>query len=156
MNFTATLLAQILTFGILVWFVQRFLWGPLTALLEERKQKIADGLAMAERGRHEMELAGQRAREILRDAKGTAGEIIEGAQRRAGEIIDEAKETARIEGNRILTSARSDAENEYLQARERMRTQVSSLAIAAAGQILQREVDGAAHQDILDGFSRQL
>ncbi|CAK0742330.1 ATP synthase Fo complex subunit b [Gammaproteobacteria bacterium] len=156
MNFTATLFAQILTFGILVWFVQRFLWGPLTALLEERKQKIAEGLAMAERGRHEKELAEFRARDLLRDAKDAAAEIIESAQRRAGEIVDEAKSTARVEGDRILSSARSDAESEFLQARERLRAQVGSLAVMAAERILQKEIDSAAHREILDGFSRQL
>ncbi|MEI6414553.1 MAG: F0F1 ATP synthase subunit B, partial [Pseudomonadota bacterium] len=109
-----------------------------------------------ERGRHEKELAGHRARDMLREAKDAASDILESAQRRAGEMLDEAKGDARAEGDRILSAARSDAENEYLQARERLREQVSRLAIAAAERILQKEIDGVAHREILDGFSRQL
>ena len=91
MNFTATLLAQILTFAVLVWFVQRFLWGPLTNMLEERKKRIAEGLAAAERGQHEQELGQKRATEIMQHAKSDAAEIVNQAQKRAAEIIDQAK-----------------------------------------------------------------
>ena len=150
MNLTATLIGQMLTFAALVWFVQRFLWGPLTQVMEDRKTRIADGLAAADRGRHEKELAEERAKGILQDARGKAIEIVNQAQRRAGEIVEQAKVAARDEGQRLLTAAEAEIAMESNRAREQLRAQVASLAVAAAEKILQREVDKAAHQQLLD------
>ncbi len=156
MNFTATLITQIITFGVLVWFVQRFLWGPLTNMMEERKKRIADGLAAAERGARDQELAQERAKETLHEAKLQASEIVTQAQKRAAEIVDEAKDDARSEGERILAAARSEVEQEANRAREQLRGQVGSLVIAGAEKILQREIDASVHKDVVDSVAAQL
>ncbi len=141
MNMTATLIGQILTFAALVWFINRFLWGPLTRMMADRSKRIADGLAAAERGQHEQELAEKRAMEVLHGAKGQAAEIISQAQRRAGEIIEEAKNDARGEGERLLQAARAEIDQEVNRAREQLRSQVASLAVAGAERVLAREID---------------
>ena len=156
MNFTATLLAQILTFAVLVWFVQRFLWGPLTNMLEERKKRIAEGLAAAERGQHEQELGQKRATEIMQHAKSDAAEIVNQAQKRAAEIIDQAKQDARSEGQRLIAAAQAEIEQESNRAREQLREKVGELAVAAAEKILQKEINAAAHKNIVDSFARQI
>ena len=156
MNFTATLLAQIITFGVLVWFVQRFLWGPLTNLMEARKKRIADGLAAADRGKHDKELAQQRAKEVLQDAKAQASEIVGQAQKRAAAIVEEAKGDARVEGARLLTAARSEIDQETSRAREQLREHVAMLAVAGAEKILKREIDAAAHKGVVDSLAEQL
>lgn len=156
MNFTATLFAQIITFGVLVWFVQRFLWGPLTNLMEARKKRIADGLAAADRGKHEKELAQQRAKEVLQDAKAQAAEIVSQAQKRAAEVVDDAKQDARAEGERLLVAARSEIGRESSRAREQLREQVAMLAVAGAEKILKREIDATAHKSVVDSIAREL
>ena len=156
MNFTATLIAQIITFGVLVWFVQRFLWGPMTAMMEERKKRIADGLAAADRGKHEQELAQQKAKGVLQDAKVQAAEIVNLAQKRASELVDEAKDDARAEGDRLLTAAKAEIEQETNRAREQLREQVSVLAMSAAEKVLQREIDSSAHADVIDKIAQQI
>lgn len=156
MNFTATLIAQIITFAFLVWFVQRFLWGPMTTMMDERKKRIADGLAAADRGKHEQELAEQKAKGVLQDAKVQAAEIVNLAQRRAVELVDEAKDDARTEGHRLLTAAQSDIEQESNRAREELREQVSSLAMLAAEKVLQREIDASAHADVVDSIAQKI
>lgn len=156
MNFTATLIAQIITFGVLVWFVQRFLWGPLTNLLEERKKKIAEGLAAVDRGKHEQELAKQRAKEILQEAKAKAGEVLNQAQKRAAQIIDEAKQDAQAEGQRLITAAHAEIEQERSRAREQLREQIAVLVVIGAEKILRREVNPSVHRDILDSVVRDL
>jgi F-type H+-transporting ATPase subunit b len=155
-NFTATLIAQIITFGVLVWFVQRFLWGPLTNMMEERKKRIADGLAQAERGKHEKELAEQRAKEFLKEAKVQAAEVVAMAQKRAGDLFEEAKVDARAEGERLLVAARAEIERERNQAREQLREQVAHLALAGAEKILQREINADAHKDIVQSLAQQI
>jgi F-type H+-transporting ATPase subunit b len=155
-NFTATLLAQIITFGVLVWFVQRFLWGPLTSVMEARKKKIADGLAAGERGLREQALAEERAKEVLHEAKAQASDIIQQAQKRAGGIVDEAKQDARAEGERLLTAAKAEIEQEANRAREDLRHQVAQLAVIGAGKVLEREVDAAAHKEVLDRLAANI
>ncbi|MDO7596676.1 MAG: F0F1 ATP synthase subunit B, partial [Pseudomonadota bacterium] len=117
---------------------------------DERKKKIADGLAAAERGKHEQELAEKRAQQVIHEAKEQANEIITQAQRRGNEIVDESKDNARIEGERILVSAKAEIKQEANRARDELRTQVGSVAIAGAAKILSREIDDKAHTDLLE------
>ena len=105
MNITATLIGQIVAFVLLIWFVNRVLWEPMSKMLEDRQKRIADGLAAGEKGHHELELAEKRAVESLREAKAKANEIILQAEKRAGEIVEEARMGARAEGERIIAQA---------------------------------------------------
>ena len=150
MNINATLLGQAITFAILIWFTMKFVWPPLMSAMAERAKTIADGLAAAERGKHDLELAEKRAAEILRLGKEKASEIITASEKRASEIIEEAKTQARTEGDRILVAAKADIDQEVFRAKEQLRTQVTAVALAGAGKILGREIDAKAHNDLLD------
>jgi len=156
MNINLTLIGQSITFVFFVWFCMKFVWPPIMAALDERRKKIADGLAAAERGVHEQELAEKRATEVLHEAKLQAQEIIGQSQKRASEIVDESKQQAREEGERLLTAARAEIEQEVNRAREELRGQVASLAIAGASKVLRREVDAAANEDLLKDLVSQL
>jgi F-type H+-transporting ATPase subunit b len=155
-NINATLLGQMITFAVFVWFTMRFVWPLLMQAIEERQAKIANGLAAAEKGRHELELAEVRAKELLRERKQHAAEIVAHAQKRANEIIEEAKISARTESERILGSARAQISQDLQEARDKLQREVGQLAIAAAEQILMREVDAETHQEIVNKLSVQL
>lgn len=150
MNINATMLGQAITFAILIWFTMKFVWPPLLKAMEDRAKTIADGLAAAERGKHDLDLAEKRASEILHGAKEKAAEIIAAGEKRATEIIEEAKVNARAEGDRILAGAKAEIDQEVFRAKEQLRTQVSAVALAGAGKILGREIDAKAHNDLLD------
>jgi F-type H+-transporting ATPase subunit b len=156
MNFNATLIGQSITFIVFVWFCMKFIWPPVMHALEERKKKIADGLAAAEHGKHEQELAEERAKEILREAKDQAGEIFSRADKRAAEIVEEAKDDAREEGARLLTAARAEIDQEVNRAREALRGKVVSIALAGAGKVLEREVDESAHGELLNKLAAEI
>jgi F-type H+-transporting ATPase subunit b len=156
MNINLTLIGQLLAFVVFVWFTKKFVWTPIIAALNERKAKIADGLAAAERGQHEQELAKERAVEELKKAKAQAAEIINQANKRAGEIVDEAKENARSEGERILAAAQAEIEQETNRARETLRGKVAELAVSGAEKILRREINSDAHSEVLDAVAKQL
>lgn len=156
MNINLTLIAQLASFVVFVWFTMKFVWPPMVKAMEERKARIADGLAAAERGVHEKELAEQAAREKLHEAKLQSAEIVARAEKRAAEIVDEAKEQARAEGERILAAARAEVEQEMNKAREALRQRVGELALAGAEKILRREIDAKAHQEILDQLAREI
>ncbi len=156
MNINLTLFAELVSFAFLVWFTMKFVWPPLVKAMDERKAKIAEGLAAAERGQHEQELAEKRATEYMQKAKQQAAEIKTNAEKQAAMIIEEAHDKAREEGNRQLAAARAEIEQETNKAREVLRTKVAELAVLGAEKILRKEIDAAANQDIVDSVANQI
>jgi F-type H+-transporting ATPase subunit b len=150
MNINATLIGQAIMFILFVSFCMKFIWPPIVGALEARRKQIADGLAAAERGKHDLDLAANRSAEMLREAKEKAAEIIALGDKRASEIVEEAKNQAKTEGDRILAGAKAEIEQEVFRAKEQLRTQVSEVALAAAAKILGREIDAKAHNDLLE------
>ena len=133
MNINATLIGQAIAFFLFVVFCMKYVWPPILHALEERKKKIADGLAAGEHGKREQALAEDRAKELLREAKEQAGEIITRADKRAAEIVDESKGDAKAEGERLLTAAKADISQELNRVKEDLRGQVVAIALAGAG-----------------------
>ena len=156
MSINATLIGQMITFALLVWFTMKYIWPPLFDSLEERRKKIAEGLAAAEKGQEEMQLAEKKAKSVLKEAKQQSSEIVSLAQKRANEIVEESKEAAKKEGERLVLAARAQVEQEMQQAKEGLRQEVAALALVAAEQILGAEIDQAKHQDIINNVSNQL
>jgi len=156
MDINASLLGQAITFAILVWFTMKFVWPPLTAALDERTKRIADGLAAAERGKQDLEQAEKRVSAELDRAKQQASEIIAQSEKRATAIIEEAKGNAKAEADRIVAGAKAELAQEVQRAKSDLRNQVATLAVAGAEKILRREVDQKAHADILGDLKAQL
>ncbi|MBI3574593.1 MAG: F0F1 ATP synthase subunit B [Gammaproteobacteria bacterium] len=156
MNITATLIGQSIAFFLFVWFCMKFVWPPIMRALEARKKTIADGLAAAERGKHEQKLAEKKALETLKKARHEAAEVIALAEKRAAEIGDEAKNQAKTEAERIVTAAKADIDQEVNRAKESLRAAVAELAVAGAARILEKEVDAKVHAQLLAGVAKQL
>ena len=141
-----------ITFGLFVWFMMKFVWPPLTQAMQERQRKIAEGLAAAEQGNTQLERSRQEVEATLQAARQQAAEILAQANRRGTEMVEQAKLAARDEGERQIRSA----EALIAQAREALRREVADLATAGAGRILRREIDPAAHRDLLDDLVGQI
>ena len=156
MNINLTLIAQLVSFAVFVWFTMKFVWPPLVRAMDERKAKIADGLAAAERGQHEQELAEKRAKDTLHKAKQQAAEIKAGAEKQAALIIEEARDKAKEEGNRQLAAAQAEIEQETNKAREALRSKVAELAVMGAEKILRKEINADAHKDIVESVANQI
>lgn len=156
MNINLTMLAQAVSFAILIWFTVKLIWPPLLRAVETRQKTIADGLAAAQRGKLELEQASKKAGEELGAAKEKASDIIAQAEKRASEIIEEAKGTAKTEGDRIVAGARAEIDQEVNRAKEGLRQQVSALAVTGAEKILRKEIDSKAHADMLNTLANEL
>ncbi len=156
MNINATLFGQAITFAVLVWFTMRFVWPPIMKAMQERAQRIADGLAAADQGQQKVIQAEQRLQEMTNEGKQQAAVIVAQAHKQGVEMVEDAKGTARVEGNRIIEAARHEIAREREQAREQLKQQVAALALAGAEQILMREVDRKAHDDLLGKISAGL
>jgi len=156
MNINATLIGQSIAFFVFVWFVMKYVWPPLINVLNERKKTIADGLAAAERGKHQQEIAEKHAAEVIHEAKQQAAEIISRAEKRASEIIEEAKDTARAEGERLVTAANAEIAQEVTRAKEQLRGQVVSISVAAASRILKREINEQSQDELIKDLVAQI
>jgi len=155
-SINATLIGQMITFALLVWFTMKYIWPPLINSLDERKKKIAEGLAAAERGREEMDLAQKKAKGVLKDAKEQSSEIVNLAQKRANELVEESKDNAKKEGDRLILAAKAQIEQEIQQTKESLRREVAALAVSAAEQILNAEIDKNKHQELVNKISNKL
>jgi F-type H+-transporting ATPase subunit b len=155
-NLNATLFAQFVVFFILAVFTMKFVWPPVMKALDERAEKIANGLAAADRAKSEVAAAEKRAQAELSSARDEGQKRIGDADKRALAIIEEAKRTASDEAARILAAAKADAEQQVARAREELRAQVAGLAVKGAEQILKREVNAAAHADLLNQLKTEL
>ena len=156
MNPNITLLGQMLSFAILIWFTVKFIWPPLMKAIEERQQKIAEGLAAADRSQKDLAQAQDKVNEALKDARTKANEIIEQAHGRANQIIDQAKNDAIAEANRQKALAEAEITAAANRAKEDLRKQVSVLAVTGAEKLLKREIDANAHKALIDDLAAQL
>ena len=150
MSINATLIAQIIVFGILVWFTMKFIWPPITKAMAERSTRIADGLSAADRAKAELKDADARVAEEIKKARAQAAEIIEKAQQQGNQLIDKAKADAILEGARQKATAQAEIEGMVGKAREQLRGQVATLAMQGAEKIIQREINADTHKALLD------
>lgn len=156
MNINATLIAQLIVFLILVWFSMKFVWPPIVKALDERADKIAEGLAAAERGKSDFEQAEKRVAEVLAEGRSQVTDMVANAEKRAAQIVEEAKQQANGEAARIMTQAKADVEQEANRAREALREHVAALAVKGAESILRAEVDASRHAQMLAGLKQEL
>ena len=156
MNINATLIWQMLVFVILIWFTVKFIWPPLIKAVEDRQKKIADGLAAAERGQKELQQSHGAAEAVVSEAREKALKIVDQANRRSNEIIEEARATAIAEGQRLVGDARQEVQLEQARARDALRKDVATLAVAGASKLLEREIDPKAHADLIEKLAREI
>ena len=156
MSINATLIVQMIVFAIFVWFTMRFVWPPITAALDERAKKVADGLSAADKAKAELATTQQQVGAQLSAARDDAAKRLADAERLAQSMIEEAKSRANDEGAKIIAAAKAEAEQEAVRARETLRDQVAALAVKGAEQILKREVNAGVHADMLTRLKAEL
>jgi F-type H+-transporting ATPase subunit b len=155
-SITFTLIIQMIVFMILVGFTMKYIWPPITAALDARAKKIAEGLSAADKAKAELAVANKRVEEQLSAARDDAAKRLADAERLGQQMIEEAKTRASAEGAKIVAAARAEAEQEAVKAREALREQVAALAVKGAEQILRRDVDVRVHSELLSRLKAEL
>ena len=156
MNINLTLVTQMVVFGIVIWVVMKFIWPIILGAMDEREKKIAAGLSAAEQGQKDLSEAKSRADEVIKEARTRALAIESQARTQANQIIEEARKAASLEGEKALASAKGQIELESNRARDALRGQVVSLAVAGAKRVLEKEIDPKAHGELLDQLAAKL
>ena len=156
MSITGTLIVQMIVFLILVWFTMTYVWPPISAALDERAKKIADGLSAADKAKSDLAQANQRVEAQLSAARTDAAKRLADAERLGQQLVEDAKARASDEGARIVAAARAEAEQESVKAREALRDQVAALAVKGAEAILRKEVNAGVHAELLGRLKAEL
>ena len=156
MSINATLIIQMIVFAILVWFTMKFVWPPITAALDERAKKIADGLSAADKAKSELAVANKKVEAQLSAARDDAAKRLADAERLAQQMVEDAKSRASEEAAKIIASARAEAAQESVKARETLREQVAGLAVKGAEAILRKEVNAGVHAELLGRLKAEL
>jgi len=155
-NLNATLFFQMIVFFVLGWFTMKFVWPPLTKAMDDRRQKIADGLAAADKGKADLAQAQARISLIEASAKTENHARMVEAEKQAAVLIDQARREGEAEKARIIAQAEQDAAQAAQRVRESLRADVAILAVKGAEQILKREIDAQAHAELLNQLQAQL
>jgi F-type H+-transporting ATPase subunit b len=150
MNINATLILQSIAMMIFVWFCMKFVWPPLLKAMDERREKIADGLAASDRAEKALVEANSAAEEQINEARSKAGEIVDQANQRHSQILDQAKGDATAERQRQVAAGEAEIVQAANQAREELRSSVASIAVLGAQKILEKEIDADAHRELID------
>lgn len=156
MGINATLIVQMITFGLFVWFTLKFIWPPIEKAMRDREARIADGLAAADKGEKALADAEQTRKRELDKARSEAQDILAAANKQASQLVEQARATAQSEAERIRSAAHAETEQEIAKAREALRKQVGDLAVLGAARIVRREIDAARHADVLSEVAEQL
>lgn len=151
-----TLIGQGMTFLVFIVVTWKFVWPPLTAAMDERRTKIAEGLAAGERAQQDLEKAKAEVEDVLKEAREQASQIREQAASQASQIRDQAREDAQAERERQVQAAQAEIEQQINRARKELSAKVSSLAVSGAEKILAREIDATAHQELLDQLAAEV
>ena len=156
MNITATLIGELIAFTVFVLFCMKYVWPPLNGAIEARQKKIEDGLAATDKAEQELEVARKQAAEQLKEAKAQAADIVEQAKKRAALIVDEETTRGQQEREKIIAQGHSEIESERSRVSEELRKQVATLSVVGAERILEREINQAAHSDIVEKLVAEL
>ncbi len=156
MNINLTLIGQLISFGLFVWFCMKYVWPPIIGALEARREKIAKGLAAAEEAKVSLEQAQAQSEDLTKDARQKSVGIIAEAEARAKAMVEAAKDDAKVEGERQIATAKAEIEQETQRAREELRTQLSSLVLSGASQIVGEEIDDKKHAQLIDELAKQI
>lgn len=156
MDINLTLFGQTIAMFVFVWFCMKYIWPPLIGNIEERRKKIADGLAAGQRAQDDLERAREEADKLIAEARDQAVQIVDQANRRANTLVEEARTEGTRERERQIEAAHAEIEQERNKVRDELRGQVAAIAVASAERILGREIDAARHEDLLAGLASEL
>jgi len=155
-DFNLTLLGQSIAMIVFVWFCMKYVWPPLLGAIETRQKEIADGLAAAEKGRNSLDEAKGEIDRLISEARDQARSIVDQANARANSIVEEGRSEGVAARQREVEAGVAQIELDRSRARDELRAQVATIAVAGAEKVLGREIDANAHRELLDQLASEL
>ena len=151
-----TLFGEMLTFAVLVFVTLKYVWPPILKAITERQKQIADGLAAAEHGQHDLQLAQKKAMQIIQQAKSEAQGLLEVARQQGNSIIERSKSQAKNEAARLLQLAQGDIAKEKIAAQQEVQQQAVELALLLSEKFLRANATSVANKELLAQLMRKV
>ena len=144
------LIWQMLAFGLLVFLLNKYAYGPIIKILDERRDRIRESMEQAEQIKAENAAAAKRAQQIIADAQNQTREMLAQAQQMSQRTIAAAQAEAREQRDRMLVDARKQIEADTQRAKAELRREVAGLAIMAASKVVGKSLDTQDHLRLVD------
>ncbi len=155
-NINATLIFNLINFGLLLWLLKRLLFRPATAWLEGRRKMEQERLERAEEAKTQGETLLQQREEALAEANRRARELVSQAEAEAQRLVREAREDARRQSQHIVEQAEDVSRRIKEEALGELRRSYAELVVQGAGRVLRREVRAEDHQQLLEELGQKL
>lgn len=144
------IIAQTVNFLILFFLLRAFLFKPILKMLDDRRDRIAEGLNAAETARAEAAQAQVKTEELMVDARRQSQEAVANAQNIAARIQAEAREQAAQDREVTIERARAEIQQERDRAIAELRGEFASITVKAAERVIGESLDADAHRRIID------
>ncbi len=152
----STLLWQIINFLVLLWLLKRYLYGPVTEMIDRRSQKINADLDEAENRKKEAQELKKKYEMELNNARQQAQEIIEEAENRGKKQAREIINKARVDAEKIKENKLAEIEQAKKEAATELRNEVASISLLLAGKIIKEQIDQKKHEQLINQYIENL
>lgn len=144
------LIVQLISFLVFIYILWRLGGGPIARMLDQREEKIREGMEAADRMKADLEATAVRNEEVLREARAQAQQILVDARSAGDDQIARAKGEAEKQAGEYLARAQATLQGETEAARQQLRREVADLAVSAATKIVRKELDPAAQARLIE------
>lgn len=144
------LIAQLVNFTILLIVLRLVAWGPLTKMLDERRERIAESLSAAEQAKAQAAESERNIQDQLESSRREGQALVAQAQEIAARIQSEARVQAQADAGALLGRARNEIQLERDQAIAELRKEFADLTIAAAEKVISQSLDRNQHRRLID------
>lgn len=156
MNLNATMLGQALSFVIFVWLCMRYVWPPLSQMLDERQKEVAEGIRNTEMAAKELALAKENGSHLIDEAKKDVSKMIAQGQKRREQIIEEAIQEAEKEKARIIAQGEAEVESEKNRVRQELKDEMADLVINSAQKLINKNLDTDSNRALVDQLIKEI
>ncbi|MCR2807468.1 F0F1 ATP synthase subunit B [Paenibacillus soyae] len=146
----------IAAFLILYWLLNKYAFGPLFSIMEQRRQLIQQQMSTAETSRKAAETSMEEQKAALEQARKEAYAIIEQARTTSTKQADEIVQSARNEASRLKDDALKDIESEKNKAIAALRTEVGGISVQIASKIIEKQVDEKSQEQLVDQYLKEV
>ena len=150
------LIAQVVNFAIVLFILWKFAYQPVLAMLAQRREKIAEGMANAEKIKAELAAAEASRRQILDKASVDAGKFIEEARVAAAKILEQETQKAIATANDIIVKARQANETELARMKTELRREVGRLVVSTTAKVTGKILTTDDQNRLAEETNRQL
>jgi F-type H+-transporting ATPase subunit b len=153
---TSLFISQVISFLIVAVLLRIFAYNPIIKVLEERRQRIAEGLANAEKIKRELAETEAARQKIMADANTQANKLIEEARAAAGKVQETETQRAIAAAEQIIAKAREAAALDHQRMLQELKKEISQLVVRTTGQVTGKVLTMEDQKRLIEETNKQI